>query len=100
MAQAPPPVLISGGSRGLGQALVECLLEARHPVATFSRAASPFVEAQRAKDPDGRQFHWAAVDLVSPKDLASFVAEAERRFGPIGILINNAAITEEAVLPL
>ena len=36
--------LISGGSRGLGAALVECCLGMGYRVATFSRATTGFIE--------------------------------------------------------
>ena len=51
-------VVISGGTRGLGAAVVSQCLHAGYKVATFSRGPSPFVEEQRALDPDERRFRW------------------------------------------
>ena len=45
-------VIVSGGSRGLGQALVTSCLERGYTVATFSRSESPFVTALLSKDPE------------------------------------------------
>ncbi|MGV3772076.1 MAG: hypothetical protein ACO1QB_04180 [Verrucomicrobiales bacterium] len=38
-------ILITGGSRGLGMALVEHFLKKGDVVATFSRSRTPFVDA-------------------------------------------------------
>jgi 3-oxoacyl-[acyl-carrier protein] reductase len=93
-------VLVTGGSRGLGQAIVSDLLRAGHAVATLSRASTPFVASHQAKDPEGRSFVWSAVDIANPAALATFVADVERRFSRLDVLINNAAVAEDGVLPL
>ena len=45
-------VLISGGSKGLGAALVAYFLSRGHKVATFSRSVTQEVESWRAEVPD------------------------------------------------
>lgn len=85
-----PVAVVTGGSRGLGQALVTRLLRDGWRVATFSRAPGPFITEtleQRAED-----FFWAPVDLAEPHLARRFVTEVDRRFGQIDLLINNAAV--------
>lgn len=44
---------------------------------------------------DGCDAHFLTLDVSDPDRVASFVAEVERRFGRIDVLINNAGITIE-----
>lgn len=87
-------VMISGGSRGLGKAIVIGLLEAGYRVSTFSRTATEFTEQQSGND----RFYFAIADLADNASLASFVQTSEKRFGiPYG-LINCAAIAADGML--
>jgi 3-oxoacyl-[acyl-carrier protein] reductase len=93
-------VLISGGSRGLGAALVRRCLDLGHIVATFSRSPSPFLEEQRARDPQGAQFHWAAADGRDDAALRQVVGTVIERYGGIDVLVNNAAVGRFGLFPL
>ena len=62
MSDEGQSIVVSGGSRGLGQALVADLLAAGHRVATFSRSETDFIQQQRAQDPEGHSFLWESVD--------------------------------------
>ena len=44
-------IIVSGGSRGLGQSLVHDLLGRGHIVATFSRSQTPFITECLAREP-------------------------------------------------
>lgn len=87
-------VIVSGGSRGLGAALVEALLGLGHAVATFSRGPSPSVE-RLIDDP---RFYWQALDGADYAAVSAFVKAAEQRFGRIAGLINNAATGAAGIL--
>ncbi len=95
-----PVVLVSGGSRGLGAAIVRRCLDLGHKVATFSRSATRFLEEQRERDPQGAQFHWAAVDGRDDEGLRQFVDAVTDRFGGVDVLVNNAAVGRFGVFPL
>jgi 3-oxoacyl-[acyl-carrier protein] reductase len=88
--------VVSGGSRGLGQLLVERLLRDRWRVATFSRSANSFVEETRAAA--GDRFFWQAADLDDPTTLRDFIAGTVRRFRRIDLLVNNAGILHQELL--
>ena len=93
----PSPVsVISGGSRGLGFAIVESLLARGNRVATFSRSGSPTLEALVKAHPD--RLYESRADAASPAAIREFVAGVSARFGRIDHCIANAAIAHEGVL--
>jgi 3-oxoacyl-[acyl-carrier protein] reductase len=89
-------LLVSGGSRGLGLALVEALLETGCRVATFSRKPTEAVQQLASRHP-GRLFFFAG-DMAEPASLEGVVGRVEREVGPIDALINNAGIAHDGVL--
>src|SRR5262245_60349793 len=89
-------VLISGGSRGLGLAIVTSILERGNKVATFSRRPSETVE--RLKDKYEKTFRFVAGDMSDPASLQAVVKTVEIDCGPIEALINNAGIAIDGVL--
>ena len=91
-----PVSVISGGSRGLGFAIVEALLARGDRVATFSRSGSPQLSSLVAAHPD--RLHAARADAASPAAIREFVAGVAARFGRIDHCIANAAIAHEGVL--
>jgi 3-oxoacyl-[acyl-carrier protein] reductase len=91
--------VVSGGSRGLGAAVVAGLLERDFRVATFSRSRSPSItRLLRARD-QARNFHWSAVDGRDHLAVRDFVKEVAEHFGRLDVLINNAGVASEGVLP-
>jgi 3-oxoacyl-[acyl-carrier protein] reductase len=91
--------LVSGGSRGLGAALVSGFIARDYGVATMSRAKTEFIDAMTRRRADARRFHWAAVDGRDHDALRAFVADVAKRFGRIDVLVNNAGLASEGVLP-
>jgi 3-oxoacyl-[acyl-carrier protein] reductase len=87
-------VLISGGSRGLGECLVTALLDAGYRVSTFSRRKTEFTE-QNSANPD---FFFETADIADPKSLDSCLRAAELKLGPFYGLINCAGIAADGVL--
>ena len=81
-------VIISGGSRGLGQPLVEGLLPSGYRVSTFSRNRTEFVD-QLAGQPD---FFYDQADVGDPSSLHRFLEAAKQRFGPPYGLVNCAGV--------
>jgi 3-oxoacyl-[acyl-carrier protein] reductase len=89
-------VLVSGGSRGLGLAVVEALLAQGHKVATFSRQGTVDIERLSAENPDC--FASMVGDLGDPEAFPGLVRESEERLGPLTALVNNAGTLHEALL--
>jgi len=91
-----PVTVISGGSRGLGLALVEALVARGDRVATFSRGVSAALDALVAARPE--QLLAARVDAGDPAAVRGFVTAVVDRFGRIDHCVANAAVAHEGVL--
>jgi 3-oxoacyl-[acyl-carrier protein] reductase len=91
-------VLITGGSRGLGAGLVTSFLENGDYVATCSRSRTPEVDAWSVKYP--RQFYYEPVDLADRSAADALVNAVLEQFGRIDVLVNNAGLARDGVLPL
>jgi 3-oxoacyl-[acyl-carrier protein] reductase len=87
-------VVVSGGSRGLGRAIVRALGAAGARVAVVGR---DLAAAQEAAAEAGEAIAIRA-DVASAQDCRRVVAEASARFGTLHGLVNNAALF--AVAPL
>ncbi|HEV7668786.1 MAG TPA: SDR family oxidoreductase [Thermoanaerobaculia bacterium] len=95
-------ILVTGGSRGLGRAIVEALAgESRRVAFTFRREEATARElAARLEAERGvavRAFPFDLADRERPDDL---IAEVEAAVGPLGGLVNNAGIRRESLLAL
>lgn len=91
-------VVISGGSRGLGQSLVERFLRQGDLVATFSRSRTPFVERTlQAPQWQGR-FHYSNFDATDTAAVKQFISNLYKQHQRIDVLINNAAIAHDGML--
>ncbi len=75
--------LITGGGRGIGRATAELLA---------SRCAKVMCVARSQQDLEDVGLEYAVADLGSPEGCAHAVAEAEKRLGPIEILVCNHGI--------
>ncbi len=88
-------VVVSGGSRGLGLAIVNSILANGAKVATFARTVTPELTALAEEHPD--RVHVASVDATDEAAVRKFLKEAERALGPIDGLVNNAAIGQDSL---
>lgn len=93
-------VLISGGSRGLGSVIVSKCLKLGYRVATFSRSETNFVQELYHQDPENETFLWRAVEGSDRQAIKNLVTEVNQCYGQIDVLINNAGIGFDGVLPL
>ena len=88
-----PVVLISGGSRGLGLALVDLFLERGWHVATFSRRETKEMTARA-----GSNFLWQAADSTDDAAIASVARIAAKQWGRLDALVNNAGAGHDGLL--
>lgn len=89
-------VMISGGSRGLGEGLVLGLLDAGYRVSTFSRKVTPFIEQLRS----GRfasRVRFQEADMGDDASLRRFVEDSVAQFGVPWALVNNAGLARDAL---
>lgn len=100
MSEERQVAIVSGGSRGLGQAIVADLLKQGMIVATFSRSATRFTDERLATDPKNESFYWEAIDGGDFPRLGEFVRGVLRRYGRVDALVNNMASMSDGLLSL
>ncbi|MFN0055437.1 MAG: SDR family oxidoreductase [Planctomycetales bacterium] len=81
--------LVTGGNRGLGQAIALGLAEAGADIACVSRSAND-AEIRAQVEALGRQFVSFQADLAKPEDRVGLVDRVVAKLGKIDILVNNA----------
>lgn len=92
----PRAVLVTGGSRGLGAAIVQMFLDQGDRVATCSRSSTPATDAWAAEM--GDRFYFAPLDLADRDASRGYVRAVVDRFGGIDVLVNNAGVARDGVL--
>ena len=90
--------IVSGGSRGLGLAIVQDLLASDYFVASFSRRPTSATEALANDHPD--RFCFQSFDASDSAALVHFVKGIHSKFGRVDALVNNAGIAHDRVLAL
>lgn len=83
--------IVTGGSRGIGRAIVQSLLTEGVSVAFCSQSAESTEKAIQELAA-GDQAMGQAVDVQNPESVEQFVTAVEKRFGGVDILVNNAGI--------
>ncbi|HMZ80661.1 MAG TPA: SDR family oxidoreductase [Acidobacteriota bacterium] len=93
-------ILITGASRGLGQALAFHLAERRARLALVARTTAPLEETvQTIRQRGGIAFAIQA-DVADKRAIYPIVAQAAELAGPVDILINNASTLGPLPMPL
>jgi 3-oxoacyl-[acyl-carrier protein] reductase len=91
-------VLVTGGSRGIGRAVVEALVAEGHAVAfTYNSDAASAQSLEEATQGRARAFRLDLLDHALPKAL---VAEVESVMGELDGLVNNAGLRRESILAM
>jgi short-subunit dehydrogenase len=88
-------VVITGGSEGIGKALVQLLIQQGAKVATCGRSYDKLYDLQ--KQHPGKPFLIQAADVSNETDCKNFITTVIKTFGTIDILINNAGISMRAL---
>ena len=87
-------ILITGGSRGIGQAMVRKFANGGYNVA-FTYKSSVDAAEELAKETGALAI---MADSASEKEIAAAVAKAGKALGGIDVLINNAGISSYSLL--
>ncbi len=87
-------VAVTGGSEGIGRAIVEQLLEMNCKVATCGRNSDKLYQLQVANPV--KELHTQVADVSNENDCRRFIQSTIETFGGIDILINNAGIAMKA----
>lgn len=84
--------VITGGSRGLGEAMAHALAEAGASIALVARDTARLEQVKSDLTAKGAKVAWAAGDVTSEADVARIVGEVNDKLGAPQIVINNAGI--------
>ncbi|MCW2639124.1 MAG: 3-oxoacyl-[acyl-carrier protein] reductase [Dactylosporangium sp.] len=84
-------ILVTGGSRGIGRAVVRAFAEAGDRLAIHHRASADLAEALRADLP-GSGHVVVSGDVSDPEAVRSFVDAAAEALGGLDVVVNNAAV--------
>lgn len=89
-------VAITGGSEGIGKALIELLLPMGARVATCARNQDKLYDLQLSYS--NFPLHCIVADVSNYNDCKLFIESTIKQFGCIDILINNAGISMRSLL--
>ncbi|HEU4381885.1 MAG TPA: SDR family NAD(P)-dependent oxidoreductase [Anaeromyxobacteraceae bacterium] len=85
--------IITGGSRGIGEAAARALTTRGARVTVFARSTIGLERVVR----EGAASLAVAGDVASEADVSRLVAEHERALGPCDVLVNNAGVLERGL---
>lgn len=88
--------LVSGGTRGIGKAIVQLLLEKNYRVAFSYKKqddlANQILQENRAL---GRELLSYKADIANTSDIKHMIQDIEIKWGYIDVLVNNAGIIKD-----
>ena len=79
--------IVTGGSRGIGRAIVDRLVADEFQVVTCGRGGRP--------DDLQDDVAWVTADVSRTEDSVRLVEAAREAFGPVALLVNNAGVQVE-----
>jgi 3-oxoacyl-[acyl-carrier protein] reductase len=86
-------VVITGGSRGIGQAVAEAFYKAGDNVTILDRE----VASERGPG-TGERYMTVQADVTSSADVDRAFEVAEERFGPVEVLVANAGVVRDKLI--
>ena len=89
--------LVTGASRGIGEACVKSLAGAGYRVVLAARSVDKLQELASELQGRGAEAFAVEVDLRSHESITASFAKAVKEFGRIDILVNNAGITKDGL---
>lgn len=97
MSQNPttPHVLVTGASRGIGAEVARHFIAAGARVSLLARMSEELLALSDELGPNAEAF---PADLRDPAAVARAMEQFEARFGPVDVLVNNAALGSYALL--
>jgi 3-oxoacyl-[acyl-carrier protein] reductase len=92
-------VIVTGGSRGIGNAIVREFLAAGATVYGISRTpAANQAELEGIARTAGGSLHWRGADVGKEEELTAAVDGIVSEAGTVDVLVNNAGITRDGLI--
>ena len=91
-------VIITGGSKGLGEGIVQSFLDSGDRVATCARSETDAVRKWRESYPE--TFLFVTADIADREQSTAFVKEVIARWGSVDVLVNNAGVARDGIMAL
>jgi 3-oxoacyl-[acyl-carrier protein] reductase len=93
--------LVTGGGRGIGAATAARLAELGAKVVVTSRSEEELAQVVRFVVDRGHDAMAVVCDVTQPQQVERLFAEAQERYGPVDVLVNNAgAVVAEPLAEL
>lgn len=86
---------VTGGSRGIGAAIVKRLAKDGFHVVAVARSADKLAEVCKAVADGGGSAEALACDIANPAALAAAIEQTVEKHGRLDVLVNNAGITKD-----
>ncbi|MEX0741405.1 MAG: 3-oxoacyl-[acyl-carrier-protein] reductase [Phycisphaeraceae bacterium] len=90
--------LVTGASRGIGEAIARTLASQGRLVVCAARSADKLEQVKQAIEQDGGQAATATCDISDATRLAQLVESVVKEHGRLDILVNNAGITRDNLM--
>ena len=90
--------VITGGGRGIGQAIVSSLAAAGASVVVSARSSDQIESVAEVLMEAGYNAHAVICDVTDPEQVTDLARRARELVGPVQILVNNAGIASSAPL--
>ena len=84
--------LVTGAGDGIGRGIALAFAREGADVVVCARRVENVRETARLVEVIGSNAHWGAFDLRDEPAIAKLCAEAEKKLGPVSVLVNNAAV--------
>jgi len=84
--------IVTGGGRGIGQAMAQELASAGAAVAALARSEDQLAKTVALIEGEGGRAMALPADVTDQHVVERAVAETERQLGPVDLLVNNAGV--------
>lgn len=90
-------ILLTGGTTGIGRAMLILFARAGARILTLGRDKDALDDALEAAGKEGGELHGITADLANREDIGRIFAEVDAKLGGLDILVSNAALGAEPI---